>query len=81
MFDSRVQIAPARLHHTDLRIGKEVNRPLQEIYRRNKVSVKDGNQFAGRCLQSFLKRAGLVAMPVFAVAVLNRMPRGAVLIA
>ena len=67
-----VQIAPARLHHADLRIGEVVNGAHQEVGRRNEIGVEDRDQFAGGGLQPFLQRAGLVAVAIRAVVILDR---------
>ena len=50
-----------------------MDRPLEEIGRRNEVGVEDRDELAGRRLQTFLQRAGLVSVPVRAVAILDRM--------
>ena len=52
-----VDVAPARLHHADLRVGREVRqRPRQEILRRNEVGVENGDELAA-CDSSARPRA------------------------
>ena len=46
-----VQIRPARLHHSDLRVAEVVNRALEEICRRDEVGIEHGDQFAGRAFR------------------------------
>ena len=41
-----IDVAPAGLHHTDLWISEVMDRTQQKIFRRNKVSVKDRDEFA-----------------------------------
>ena len=47
-----VQVAPARLHHADLRIGEIVDGARQEIGRRAEVGVEDRDEFAGGGLRA-----------------------------
>ena len=37
-----VNVCPARLHHADFRVGEVMDAVQQEIRRRNKIGVKDG---------------------------------------
>ena len=67
-----VQIAPARLHHADLGIGKVMDRARQEIRRRDEIGIEDSDEFAGRGLQTLLQSAGLVAVAIGAVMILDR---------
>ncbi len=66
-----VQMSPARLDHSDLRVGKEVDRLLQEIARRNKVSVENANEVTFRRREARLERAGLEADPIDAMNALH----------
>src|ERR1700732_794613 len=68
-----VDVGPPRLHHADLGIGEVMDALQQKVGRRNKISVKDGNEFALCRFQSFGQSAGLVALTVVAVQVGNRM--------
>ena len=51
--------------------------PLQKIDGRNEIGVENGDDLAGRGLQSVLQRAGFVAVPVVAMDVFDRQPGGA----
>ena len=73
-----IEVAPARLHHAHLRIGEEVHGAHQEVGGRAEIGVEDGHQLAGGGLQAFLQRAGLEAMPVGAVMVLDGIAQGPV---
>ena len=73
-----VQVAPARLHHADLRIGEVVNGAREEIGGREEIGVEDGDQFAGGGLQAFLQRAGFEAVAVGAVMILDGISQGAI---
>ena len=64
-----IDVSPARLHHRDLRIGKEWNGPLQEIRRRDEVGVEDRDELAFRDRHPRFERASLVAGTVGAVQV------------
>ena len=52
-----VQVAPARLHHADLRIGEKVDGAREEIGRRAEVRVEDRDDLADGGLQPFLQSA------------------------
>ena len=41
-----IQMAPARLDHPHLRIGKEIDRLAQQIRRRNKIRIENTDEFA-----------------------------------
>ena len=70
-----VDVAPARLDHADLRVGREVRqRPLQEISARNEVGVENGDELAGRLREARLERAGLVARAIDAMDVADVEP-------
>ncbi len=43
-----VDVAPARLHHRELGVGEIGHGAAQEIRRRNKVRIEDGDEFAAR---------------------------------
>ena len=62
-----IEVGPARLHHADFRGGEIRQRAPQKIRGRNKIGVEDGDEFAGRGLQSFLQRAGLVTFAIVAM--------------
>ena len=66
-----VDVAPARLHHADLRFGELRQRPLQEVGRRHEVGVEDGDELAARDLEAGFERAGLVAGAVDAMEILD----------
>ena len=73
-----IEVRPASLHHADLRLGEMVDDLHQPVFGRHEVSVEDGDELAGRGLQSFVERAGLVAVAVGAVEILDRMAETAV---
>ena len=75
-----VDVRPARLHHADLGIGEVMNALHQKIGRRNKISVKNGNELALRRFQSFRQSARLEALAIVAVQVVNRMSQGGIAI-
>ena len=62
-----VDVRPARLDHADSRVGKMMNGPQEEIFRRNKVGIKDGKEFSTRLLHAFLERPCFEAVPVRAL--------------
>jgi hypothetical protein len=51
-----VDVGPARLHHADLGIGEVMDALHQKIGRRNKIGVKDGDEFAFGGFQAFPAR-------------------------
>ncbi len=67
-----VHVAPARLHHRELRLGEIGHRAAQEVGRRDEIGVEDGDELARRRFQSFLQRAGLESFAVVAVQVDDR---------
>src|SRR6266852_19421 len=75
-----VDVRPPRLHHSDLGIGEVMDAFQQKVGWRNKIGVKDGNEFALRRFQSFGKGAGLVALTIVAVQVGHRMSKRGVAI-
>ena len=66
-----VDVAPARLHHADARIGEMRHQAGQEVRRRDEVRVEDGDELAARRLQPGFERAGLVPAAIRAVVVLD----------
>src|SRR5205814_4025972 len=40
-----IQMAPARLNHPHLRIGKEIDRLAQQMRRRNKIGIENTDEF------------------------------------
>ena len=73
-----VDVRPARLHHAHFGIGEVMDALQQKIGGRNKISVKDGDEFSRRCSQSFRQSARFVALTIVAVQVLDRMSQGGV---
>ena len=73
-----VDVRPARLHHADLGIGEVMDALQQKIGRRNKIGVKDGNEFALRRFQSFRQSARLEALTIVAVQVGDWISQGGV---
>src|SRR5580698_3704569 len=67
-----VQISPASLYHSHLRIGEEMHRAPEEIPRRNKIRIEDRDDLPSGGQESVFERAGFVAMPVVPVNVLDR---------
>ena len=39
-----IQVAPARLDHSHLRVGEKMDRPLQKIGLRNEIGIEDANE-------------------------------------
>ena len=66
-----VDVRPARLHHRDASVGEVRHRALQEVHRRDEVGVEDRDVAARRHLQRGVERAGLEAVAVVAVDVLD----------
>ena len=64
-----VQVRPARLHHSDFRIGKVVDHFHQPLGLRREIGVKDGHELAGRYLQAGIERTGLEAFAVGAMVI------------
>ncbi len=62
-----VQMAPPGLQHANLRVGKIVDRPLEQVGRWNEVGVEDDDEIPGRRLQPLLQGAGLETDPVGAM--------------
>src|SRR4051794_10061266 len=53
-----VKMTPAGLDHADLRIGKEMDRPFEQVGLRHEIGVENANEVALRRSQAGLKRAG-----------------------
>src|SRR5947209_3448993 len=64
-------MAPTRLHHADLRIGKVRHQPHQKVGRGYEVGIEDGDKLSARDRQPLFERARLVSDAVGAVDVLN----------
>ncbi len=64
-----VDVPPARLDHSDLRVAEVRQRLAEEVLRRHEVGVEDGDEVRFRQLESRFERAGLVATPVDAMDV------------
>jgi hypothetical protein len=62
-------VAPARLHHGDLRVVEVAHDRAHELGLRHEVGVEDGDELALRRLQAVLERAGFVARAIGAVDV------------
>ena len=69
-----VEMSPARLDHSDLRIGEEVNRVLQKIRRRNEVGVQNADEIALGRGQTSLQRARLETDSINAMNQLHIQP-------
>src|SRR5262249_9194266 len=54
-----VQMTPASLDHSNLRIGKEMDRAFKEVLFRHKVGVQDAKKFTFRSSKSHGKGASL----------------------
>ncbi len=67
-----VDVGPAGLHHADLWISEMVNALQEEVGRRNKVGVEDGDELALRGLQASFEGSGFVAFAIGAVEVDHR---------
>ena len=59
-----VDVRPARLHHADLGIGEVMDALHQKVGRRNKIGVKDGDEFALCRFQSRFQSARLEALAI-----------------
>jgi hypothetical protein len=53
-----------------------MDRSHQEVARWYEIRIEDGNEFSGRALHSFLKRARLKPVTVGPVMILDRQSRG-----
>ena len=69
-----IEVAPARLHHTDLGVREMVNGSQQKIGRWNEIGIEYRDKLARRALQALLKGTGLETLAIGAMQVLNRMP-------
>src|SRR5688572_33450717 len=56
-----VQVRPAGLNHADLRIGKVVDRLLDEIGWSHEIGIEDGNELVFCHLQSCLQSGGFIS--------------------
>jgi hypothetical protein len=63
-----VQVAPARLHHADLRVGEVVHEVQHDARRRHEVGVEHEGVVALCVGQTLFERAGLVARAIGAMA-------------
>src|SRR6266508_2388940 len=52
-------MAPPGLDHSDFRIGKEMNSPLQKVWLRDKIGIKNTEELAFRGFQAPRQRASL----------------------
>ncbi len=59
-----VEMAPTGLDAADDGVGKVGDDPLQKVWRRKKIGVKDGNQFSLGLSQASGQRPGLETGPV-----------------
>ena len=66
-----VEVGPARLHHGQLGVGEIGHRAAQKIGAGQEIGVEDGDEFAGGGLQAFGQRAGLVALAIGAMQVVD----------
>ena len=66
-----VDVAPARLHHTDLGVGEVVDGALQEVGSWNEVGVEDRDELAACLAHAGFERAGLVPAPIGAMDILD----------
>ncbi len=64
-----VDVAPARLHHGELRIREIRDGAAEKIGGRNKIGVEDGDVFSARGFQPFLQRSGLETLAIVAMNV------------
>ena len=64
-----IDVGPASLHHADFGIGQMVDGPHQKIFRRNKVGVEDGNEFALRRFHAFRQRTRFEAFAIGAMMI------------
>src|SRR4051812_1743695 len=59
-----VEVAPSCLNHSDIRVGKKVDRLFQQIRRRNKVGIEDANKFPGGGFETHSERSRLESGPI-----------------
>src|ERR1039458_10841609 len=59
-----VQVRPARLQHSDCRVGEMVDHLHQPLGLGREIGVKDGHELAARYLQAGIERTGLEAFAV-----------------
>src|SRR5437868_796244 len=71
-----IDVCPASLHHADLRIGEMVDRTQKKILWRYEVGIKNGDELAFRCLQSFCKCTGFEPDALPAVVVGDGVSQG-----
>lgn len=73
-------MSPTGLNNADIGRGKMRDHFFQEIRLWDKVSVKNGDKLAARGLKPVFERAGLEALPVDAVNVMNSKALAAVVV-
>ena len=77
-----IEMGPACLHKSygivgaPVGAGKVVDHLHEPVAGRGKVGIEDSDKFAGRGVEAVVERAGLVAVAVGAVNVLDRRSRG-----
>src|SRR5713226_6117610 len=59
-----IHVAPARLRHRQLCVGKVRDGAAEEICRGNEIGVENGDEFAGRGFQPLLECASLEAFAI-----------------
>src|SRR5258708_5630598 len=64
-------MTPARLDHPNLGIGEKMNRALEQLSRRDKISVQNADKFTGGRCQSDCERTRLEAGPIDPMNQLN----------
>ena len=64
-----IDVRPAGLHHSDLRVGEVVNDLHQEVGRRREVGVEDGDELTVRDLHARLQGARFEALAIRAVEI------------
>jgi hypothetical protein len=75
--ESAVQVLPAHLHHAHAVVGEVVHRAAEEFLGRDEVGVEHRHELAGRGQEAVLQRAGLEALAVGPVDVVDVEPLGA----
>src|SRR5437588_7591277 len=72
-----VDVAPARLNHTDLRVTEVVHDVFEEIGRRNKIGIEDCYQLTACGLQPMFQRAGFKTVTICPMDMVNVETKGA----
>src|SRR5712691_9277969 len=62
-----IQMAPSRLDHSHVGVGKEVDRALEQLRLRHEIRVENANEFAVGTLDANGQRAGLESGAIFPV--------------